>query len=156
MDLDEYTQLLEAPLSVDADAIQPLRDLLSYAPYCVSARLLLLKALYDNGQRPEAIRTMPRAILSAPQEVSVYFLLNPKKIKRSSALYKVAKEAEVAEEATATTKASRKAQDKFVGEREMSYFELIDRMHQVAEKTGISFEELAKRYLEARQFTRQS
>lgn len=137
MTLDEYTQLLEAPLSVEADQIQPLQDLLAYAPYCVSAQLLLLKALYDSGQKKAATACMPRAILAAPQEVSVYFLLNPKKVR-------------------AKVESKRAVTQRVVGEKEMSYFELIDRMQKVAQKNGITFEELAKRHLEARQYSRES
>lgn len=129
MTLEEYTQLLESPNTIDAEAIQPLQDLLHYAPYCVSARLLLLKALYDNDQRDEAAKAMQRTILSAPQEVSVYFLLNPKRIKR------------------------RLETKKRVGQKDMTYFELIDKLQDVSKKTGVSFEELAQRYLEARQYS---
>lgn len=140
MTLDDYITLLESPQSVEEEDLQPLRDLLGYAPYCVSARLLLLKGLYDNGHRKEASQQMQRAILSAPQEVSVYFLLNPKKIKRHEEMKR-----------SVTTSAN-----KVKGEHDLTYFELIDRMQAVAKKTGITFEELAKRYLDARQYSRES
>lgn len=128
MNLEEYTALLESPLSVEKEDLPALQNLLKYAPYCVSARLLLLKGLFEHDQQVEANRQLQRAILAAPPEVSVYFLLNPKKIKRPK---------------TANTPK---------GEIMLSYFELIDRMQEVSQKTGVSFEELAQRYLEARQY----
>lgn len=130
MDLEEYIQLLESPTSVDASQVDDLRAMLSYAPYCASARLLLLKALYDAGD-PAYQDEMERAMLALPPQTSVYFLLNPRKIKRSQQAYK-----RYSDGATQT------------------YFEMLEKMHEVADQSGVSFEEITRRYIESRQYTK--
>lgn len=129
MNLEEYISLLESPASVDASHIEDLRALLRYAPYCASARLLLLKALYDSGSS-DYQSELERAMLAVPPQTSVYFLLNPKKVKRSKRSYRGA------------------------GSAAQSYFEMIEHMQSVAEQSGLSFEEITKRYIETREYTR--
>lgn len=131
MTLDEYLQLLESPAIADASNVQSLRDMLHYAPYCASAQLLLLKALYSSGNK-DYTKELERSILAAPPESSVYFLLNPKKVVRKT----------IQKRPTLTS--------------DPTYFELVERMQDVAKRTGVSFEELAKRYLEARQYTKEN
>ncbi|MCQ2335036.1 MAG: hypothetical protein MJZ89_04245 [Paludibacteraceae bacterium] len=134
MDLDEYTQLLESPSLVEETQVQDLQALLQRAPYCASARLLLLKALFESND-PRFADIMDECMLMTPPEVSVYFLLQPKKTK------------------AATKKRNDKPTDAH-GEHSISYFEMVERMQQVANKTGLTFEELTKRYLETRQYTK--
>jgi len=124
MDLEEYIQLLESPTSVDMSMVDDLRAMLTYAPFCASARMLILKALYDAGD-PAFNREIDRAVLATPPQSSVYFLLNPRKIKR-------------------TPKPAEKKPD-----GQPTYFEMLDKMHEVAEKTGLSFEEITRRYIES-------
>lgn len=128
--LDDYIQLLEEPMQVDEEAIDALRSMLGYAPYCASARLLLLRALYKSGKRGEMNRQLKRALLSAPPEVSVYFLLRE----------------------TKSLKDLKPKDDKPKGEKSLSYFEFIDRMTATAKKTGLGFDELARRYMQMRDY----
>lgn len=127
MTLEDYTQLLESPTMVDASHIEPLRDLLRYAPYCASARLLLLKALYDAGD-PSYTDEMERTMLAVPPQTSLYFLLHPKKVKRSAAARRPKSEAT------------------------LSYFDMLQKMQQVADNAGLSFDEIAKRYIATREY----
>lgn len=126
MTLDDFTALLEAPTSVDAGQISALRNMLRYAPYCAPARLLLIKALYDADD-PTYADEMEKGILVAPPEVSVYFLLNPKKIKRKPQPIKKPEAP--------------------------SYFDMLEHMQRVAQQSGLPFEELTRRYMEIRQYT---
>lgn len=128
MTLEEYIQLLESPASVEASHIEALEDMLRYAPYCASAQLLLLKAIYSAGDR-RYTKHMERGILVAPPESSVYFLLNPKKIIRKN---------------------NKSRRQTFSSDP--TYFELLEHMQDVAKRKGLSFEELAQRYLDARKY----
>ena len=132
MTLDEYTQLLESPTSVDSSHVGALRDLLRYAPYCASARLLLLKALYDNAEDNATYQQeLERAMLAVPPQTSVYLLLNPRKIKRSQRAYK-----------------------RYSDGASQSYFEMIEKMQEVAAQNGLSFEEITSRYIATREYTK--
>lgn len=124
MNLDEYISLLESPLSTDAEAIDSLQSLLHYAPYCASARLLLLKAYFSSNdlRYPDEIE---RALLHASAQQSVYFLLHPRKHK------------------TRNGRKSNKGKDN-------NYFEMVQHMEELSQRTGTSFQELARRFKEAR------
>lgn len=129
MSLEEYISLLESPASVDPSQIDDLRALLQYAPYCASARLLLLKALYDSGSSDYQAE-LERAMLAVPPQTSVYFLLNPKKVKRSKRAFRGS------------------------GGAAQSYFEMIEHMQSVAQQSGLTFEEITRRYIETSQYTK--
>lgn len=131
MDLEEYTQLLEAPTSVDASQAGALRDLLQYAPYCASARLLLLKAQYDEQKdgNPINAQDFDRAMLAIPPQTSIYLFLHPRKIKRSQRAYK-----------------------RYGESHTQSYFDMIEKMKEVAEQKGLSFDEIRKRYISLREY----
>lgn len=131
MDLEEYTQLLESPTSVDASQAEALRDLLKYAPYCASARLLLLKAQYDEQKEghPVSARDFDRAMLAVPPQTSIYLFLHPRKIKRSQRAYK-----------------------RYGESHTQSYFDMIEKMQEVAEQNGLSFDEIRKRYISLREY----
>lgn len=123
MTLEDYISLLESPLSVDTPDIQDLRALLGYAPYCASARLLLLKALskaHDISYPNEVERTL----LYADSNQSVYQLIYPRDAR------------------TATTETSRHSDG--------NYFDMVEHMEEVAQRTGTTFAELARRFKEAR------
>lgn len=128
MTLEEYIQLLESPSEVDTTHIEALQDLLRYAPYCASAQLLLLKAIYSSGDR-KYMKQLERSMLVAPPESSVYFLLNPKKVVR---------------------KPTKNRRQSFSSDP--TYFELLEHMQDVAKRKGLTFEELAQRYLDARKY----
>lgn len=129
MNLEEYISLLESPASVDASHINDLRALLNYAPYCASARLLLLKALYDSGSSDYQAE-LERAMLAVPPQTSVYFLLNPKKVKRSSTVRRPKSEASI------------------------SYFDMLQKMQEVADTAGLSFDEIVQRYISTREYVK--
>ena len=138
--LEDYIQLLEDPMSADEEAIAPLRAMLSYAPYCASAQLLLLRALYSAGQRKETNIQLQKALLYAPPEVSVYFLLReqsrPNTAKRN-------------DRKQTSVKSGDSIQDR---QHSLSYFEMIEKMTATAKRTGISMEELTKRLIETRKY----
>ena len=131
MALEEYTQLLEAPTSVDASQADALRDLLQYAPYCASARLLLLKAQYDEQKdgNPLSAQDFDRAMLAVPPQTSIYLFLHPRKIRRSQRAYK-----------------------RYGESHTQSYFDMIEKMQEVAEQNGLSFDEIRKRYISLREY----
>ena len=131
MDLEEYTQLLESPTSVDASQAGALRDLLQYAPYCASARLLLLKAQYDEHQdgKPVSAHDFDRAMLAVPPQTLLYLYLHPRKINRSQRAYK-----------------------RFGEGSTQSYFDMIEKMQEVADQNGLTFDEIRKRYMLIREY----
>lgn len=124
MTLEDYISLLESPLSVDAADIADLRALLSYAPYCASARLLLLKAM-SRANDLNYPNEVERTLLYAENNQAVYRLLHPR----------IRKAIETA--------SKERAQDG-------NYFEMVAHMEDVAQRTGTSFAELARRFREAR------
>ena len=131
--LDDYIQLLEDPTSIDESAIQPLRDMLTYAPYCSSARLMLLRALFSNGRRRECAAELQRTVLYAPMDVSVYFLLR-----------------EPVSKVAVTTSRDVQRESR---EHSLSYFDMLDKIAATAKRTGLSFEELTQRYISTRKYT---
>ncbi len=118
--LEDYISLLESPDSVSADDIADLQALISYAPYCRSANLLLLSALHKaHDTTYEAF--LPKAVcyVSTPREA--WQLLHPKEIIRKAHL------------------------------AQGDYFSFIDQLETLAEQTGTTFLELAKRFQLSRQ-----
>ena len=143
--LEDYIQLLEYPMSADEEAIEPLRAMLSYAPYCASAQLLLLRALYNGGYKREATQQLQKALLYAPPEVSVYFLLKEQGHTKTTGTAQ-----KQAQDSSAKTQKATQEQ----GQHSLSYFEMIEKMTATAKRTGISFEELTKRYIETRKYVK--
>ncbi len=81
MTIEEYLSLLESPETVDESAIDDLRALLGYAPYCSSARMLLLKALHRSHNTNYSAE-LPKTVLYAHSNEQLYFLLHPKEVIR--------------------------------------------------------------------------
>ncbi len=86
MTIEEYLGLLESPEMVDESAIDDLRALLGYAPYCSSARILLLKALYRSHNTNYSAE-LPKTVLYAHSNEQLYFLLHPKEVIRQAGSY---------------------------------------------------------------------
>ena len=101
------------------------------APYCASARLLLLKAQYDEQKagNPLSAQDFDRAMLAVPPQTSIYLFLHPRKIRRSQRAYK-----------------------RYGESHTQSYFDMIEKMQEVAEQNGLSFEEIRKRYISLREY----
>ncbi len=119
MTLEDYISLLESPDSVSGDDIADLQALISYAPYCQSANLLLLKALHkthDTGY--EAF--LPKAVCYASSPRTAWHLLHPKEIIRKANI------------------------------AQGDYFSFVNQLEAIAEQTGQTFLELAKRFQESR------
>lgn len=123
MTLEDYISLLESPLSADAADIADLRALLGYAPYCASARLLLLKAM-SKANDLNYPNEVERTLLYAESNQAVYHLLHPR----------IRPTAEPPKERA----------------KDGNYFEMVAHMEDVAQRTGTSFAELARRFREAR------
>ena len=85
MTLDDYISLLESPETVDTQDIADLRALLGYAPYCASARMLLLKALHKSHDTAFAA-CLPQSALYAGDRRELYFLLHPKQVIRNASM----------------------------------------------------------------------
>lgn len=83
MTLEDYITLLESPETVDSSDIADLRALLCYAPYCASARMLLLKALHKTHDTDYTAQ-LPCCAAYARDNRELYFLLHPKRIVRNS------------------------------------------------------------------------
>ncbi|HCS87976.1 MAG TPA: hypothetical protein DIW30_06150 [Bacteroidales bacterium] len=83
MTIEDYLLLLESPESVDESAIDDLKAMLRYAPYCSSAQVLLLKALHRSHDTNYASH-LHRAVLYAHSNEQLYFLLHPKEIIRQA------------------------------------------------------------------------
>ncbi len=81
MTLEEYLSLLESPETVDEGAIDDLQALLRYAPYCSSARILLLKA-FHRSHNTNYNAELPKTVLYAHSNEQLYFLLHPKEVIR--------------------------------------------------------------------------
>ena len=83
MELQEYIQLLQSPENVSRENVADFDALLSYAPYCQTARLLKLKALYQsNDIRYEFV--LQQSLLFAPAR-RIYFLLHPRPVEVAKA-----------------------------------------------------------------------
>ncbi len=136
--LEDYIQLLESPMSVDVEWVESLQSMLEYAPYCASARLLLLRALFLNRNKEEWTNELQRSLLYAPLDVSVYFLLR-------SAMADIGIKGNEQRDKVQSIKSND-------DNKTMSYFDLLDKMALTAKKTGISFEELTKRYIETSKY----
>ena len=83
MTKEDYIDLLQSPDSVAAEDIEALQALLGYAPYCTSARMLLLKALHrtrDVSFQAE----LPKTVMFARNPEQVYYLLYPEKVTRKA------------------------------------------------------------------------
>lgn len=119
MTIEEYLLLLESPETVDESAIEDLQSLLQYAPYCSSARMLLLKA-YHRSHDTNYATQLPRTALYAQSNEQLYFLLHPKKIIRQ------------------------------MNASSDDYFSFIQQLQEKAERTGMSFQELALKFQQAR------
>ncbi len=123
--LEDYISLLESPDSVSADDIADLQALISYAPYCQSANLLLLKALHKaHDTNYEAF--LPKAVCYATSSREAWQLLHPKEIIRKA------------------------------GMAQGDYFSFVNQLETIAEQTGQSFLELAKRFQESRRLMTQT
>lgn len=83
MTIEDYLLLLESPETVDESAIDDLKAMLQYAPYCSSAQILLLKAMHRSHDTNYATQ-LPRATLYAHSNEQLYFLLHPKEIIRQA------------------------------------------------------------------------
>ena len=83
MTIEDYLLLLESPESVDESAIDDLKAMLRYAPYCSSAQILLLKAMHRSHDTNYAAQ-LHRATLYAHSNEQLYFLLHPKEIIRQA------------------------------------------------------------------------
>ncbi len=117
--LEDYISLLESPDSVSADDIADLQALISYAPYCQSANLLLLNALHKaHDTSYEAF--LPKAVCYAASPREAWQLLHPKEIIRKATI------------------------------AQGDYFAFVNQLETIAEQTGQSFLELAKRFQESR------
>lgn len=81
MTLEDYLILLESPETVDTSHIADLNALLQYAPYCSSAHILLLKALYKTHDTNFSAR-LSLTLLHAHNSREVYFLLHPRAVVR--------------------------------------------------------------------------
>ncbi len=117
--LEDYISLLESPDSVSADDIADLQALISYAPYCQSANLLLLNAFHKAYDTSYAA-FLPKAVCYAASPREAWRLLHPKEILRKANI----------------------AQD--------DYFSFVHQLETIAEQTGLTFLELAKRFQESR------
>lgn len=148
--LEDYIQLLEDPMSADEEAIEPLHDMLSYAPFCASAQLLLLRALYAEGQKKNIATQLQKALLYAPQDVSVYFLLRDNS--RNTAGYNSTQDER--QRATDEGQETKRETRNNKGEHSLSYFDMLEKLTATAKRTGLSFEELTKRYIETRKYTK--
>ncbi len=123
--LEDYISLLESPDSVSADDIADLQALISYAPYCQSANLLLLKALYKaHDTSYEAF--LPKAVCYATSPREAWRLLHPKEITRKATM------------------------------AQGDYFAFVNQLETIAEQTGQTFLELAKRFQESRRLMTQT
>ncbi len=123
--LEDYISLLESPDSVSADDIADLQALVSYAPYCQSANLLLLKALYKaHDTSYEAF--LPKAVCYATSPREAWRLLHPKEITRKATM------------------------------AQGDYFAFVNQLETIAEQTGQTFLELAKRFQESRRLMTQT
>lgn len=118
MTLEDYLNLLQSPTEVAAEDIADLQAMLSYAPYCASARILLLKAIHQSHDTNFSA-SLAKTVLFAHNSEEVYFLLYPKAIVRQL----------------------------HTGD---DYFTLMDRLQEMSQQTGESFESLAKKLQEAR------
>ncbi len=117
--LEDYISLLESPDSVSADEIADLQALISYAPYCQSANLLLLYALHKaHDTSYEAF--LPKAVCYAASPREAWQLLHPKEIIRKATI------------------------------AQGDYFSFVNQLETIAEQTGQTFLELAKRFQESR------
>ncbi len=117
--LEDYISLLESPDSVSADDIADLQALISYAPYCQSANLLLLNALHKaHDTSYEAY--LPKAVCYAASPREAWQLLHPKEIIRKANM------------------------------AQGDYFSFVNQLETIAEQTGQTFLELAKRFQESR------
>lgn len=115
---EEFIDLLESPDSVDEEMIQPLRQMLNYAPYCSAARLLLLKALY-NSRNCLFSTLLPMTLMYVDNQEDVLNLLKP-------------------------------VMPQVNCDYGDDYFSLIRQLEDMSKRTGESFEELARKFQEAR------
>ncbi len=83
MTKEDYIELLQSPNSVMGEDIEALRSLLSYAPYCASAKMLLLKALHRTNDVTWQAE-LPQTVMYARCPEDVYYLLYPEKVTRKA------------------------------------------------------------------------
>ncbi len=117
--LEDYIGLLESPDTVSQEDIDDLKALVSYAPYCGSANMLLANALYKSHDTSYE-SFLGRAVYYAEAPEMLWHLLHPQAIVRKVA----------------------------VGDSD--YFSFMSQMENVAQKSGQSFLELARKFQESR------
>ncbi len=121
MVLEDYIALLEAPDSISSEDVADLQAMLSYAPYCQSANILLAYAMF-KGHDTSFSTFLPKAVLHAPAPREAWYILHPKAIVRKAVMHS-----------------------------QGDYFSFVNHMQQVAAQTGTSFLELAQKFQESRQ-----
>ncbi len=120
MDLEEYISLLESPDNITSRQIDDFREMLRYAPYCATTRLLLLKGLYALNDINYAAE-LPGTLLYAPSSRALYRFLFA--------------------DARAGRKKKRHGGD---------YFSMLETMEKTRQQTNESLQELAERLRQAR------